>query len=120
MSPDAENLRKILSSNIKKYRALLGLSQEKLAELVGLSVQTINDIEGCRKWVSDKTIVKIARALRVEAYQLLVPSSEAEKIHPVRLPADVLDDLQESIKSDIERRFKAVVIEKPGKKDGAS
>jgi hypothetical protein len=56
----------------------------------------------------------------VEAYQLLVPSSEAEKIHPVRLPADVLDDLQESIKSDIERRFKAVVIEKPGKKGGAS
>jgi transcriptional regulator with XRE-family HTH domain len=120
MSPDAENLRKILSSNIKKYRALLGLSQEKLAEAVGLSVQTINDIEGCRKWVSDKTIVKIARVLGVEAYQLLVPSSEAEKIHPVRLPADVLDDLQESIKSDIESRFKAVVISKPGKKGGAS
>jgi DNA-binding XRE family transcriptional regulator len=119
MSPDTENLRKILSSNIKKYRALLALSQEKLAEAVGLSVQTINDIEGCRKWVSDKTIVKIARALRVEVYQLLITNSEAEKIHPVRLPADVLDDLLETVKGDLERRFKAVVVAQPGKKSGA-
>jgi transcriptional regulator with XRE-family HTH domain len=116
MSQDAENLRKALSSNIKKYRALLGISQEKLAEAAGLSDQTINDIEGCRKWVSDKTIVKIARALRVEAYQLLLPNSEAEKIYPVRLPEDVMDDLLETIKDDLEHRFKAVVKSKLIKK----
>jgi transcriptional regulator with XRE-family HTH domain len=112
---DADNLRKTLSSNIKKYRALLGLSQEKLAEAAGLSEQMVRDIESFRTWVSDKTIVKIAGALRVEAYQLLVPNSEAEKIHPVRLPADVLDDLLETVKGDLERRFKAVVVTKPGK-----
>jgi transcriptional regulator with XRE-family HTH domain len=116
MSPDAEKLRKVLSSNIKKYRALLGISQEKLAEAAGLSDQTINDIEGGRKWVSDKTIVKIARALQVEVYQLLLPTDEAEKLYPVRLPADVLDELLETVKDDLERRFKAVVKSKPGKK----
>ena len=70
---DSEKLRKSLSSNIKKYRKTFGLSQEKLAEAAGLSFQTINDIEGCRMWVSDKSITKLAQVLQVEAYQLLIP-----------------------------------------------
>ena len=69
MTEDVRKLRKTLSANIKKYRSELGLSQEKLSELVNLSDQTINDIEGCRTCVSDKTMVKIARALKVEIYQ---------------------------------------------------
>ena len=101
-----------MSENLKKYRAVEGFSQEKLAEIVGLSDQTINDIEGCRSWVSDKTIVKLARALKVEAYQLLYPRTEADKIHPVRLPADVLRELQSDIKKSIDRHFDdAVIIE---------
>jgi transcriptional regulator with XRE-family HTH domain len=56
-------LRKILSFNIKKQWKILGLTQEKLAEATGLSFQTIKDIEGCRMWVSDKTIMKLAQAL---------------------------------------------------------
>ena len=79
MGEDVDKLRKTLSHNIKKYRAEMGFSQEKLAEIVGLSVQTINDVEGCRNWVSDKTLVKIAHALKVEAFQLLYPGSEKEK-----------------------------------------
>jgi hypothetical protein len=37
------------------------LRPEQPAEITDISDQTINDIEGCRTWVSDKTIVKIAR-----------------------------------------------------------
>nr|AGS53172.1 hypothetical protein [uncultured bacterium contig00060] len=66
-------IRKILSKNVKDQRKKLELSQEKLAELTGLSVQTINDIEGCRKWVSDKTLAKLSTALNIESYQLLIP-----------------------------------------------
>ena len=72
---DSEKLRKNLSLNVKKYRKRLGFSQEKLAEATGLSFQTINDIEGCRMWVSDKTITKLASALEVEAYRLLMPET---------------------------------------------
>jgi transcriptional regulator with XRE-family HTH domain len=111
MTDDKEKLRKALSANIKRYRAKLGFSQEKLAETVGLSDQTINDIEGCRTWVSDKTIVKIARALNVEAYQLLFPQTEAEKLFPVKVPADILQNLKEIIKEDLDRRFNDVVTE---------
>ena len=109
MTDDEAKLRKTLALNIKHFRAKLGVSQEKLAESIGLSDQTINDIEGCRTWVSDKTIVKIARAFGVEAYRLLFPQTEAEKLFPVKVPADILQDLKEAIKKDLDNRFSEVV-----------
>jgi transcriptional regulator with XRE-family HTH domain len=109
MTDDEEKLRKALSANIKRYRSKLGLSQERLAEAVGLSDQTINDIEGCRTWVSDKTIVKIARIFNIEVYQLLFPQTEIEKLFPVKIPADILQNLKENIKDDLDRRFREVV-----------
>lgn len=65
-------LREILSSNIKFYRKRLFLTQEKLAEKTGLSAQTINDIEGCRTWVSDKSLIKISEALLILPADLLI------------------------------------------------
>ena len=65
-------LREILLSNIKFYRKRLFLTQEKLAEKTGLSAQTINDIEGCRTWVSDKSLIKIAEALHISPADLLI------------------------------------------------
>jgi len=111
MTDDEEKLRKALSANIKHYRAKLGFSQERLAETVGLSDQTINDIEGCRTWVSDKTLVKIARALNVEPYQLLLPQNETGKLFPVKVPSDILQNLKESVKEDLDRRFNEIVTE---------
>jgi len=66
-------IRTILARNLKEQRKNLGLSQEKFAEISGLSIQTINDIEGGRKWISDKTMTKLSKALNMECYQLLLP-----------------------------------------------
>ena len=53
-------LRETLSRNIKKFREVAGLTQEKLSEKAGISANMINDIEGCRTWVSDKEpVIKI-------------------------------------------------------------
>jgi transcriptional regulator with XRE-family HTH domain len=108
---ETDNLRKVLSVNIKKYRSVEGISQEKLAERTGLSEQLIKDIEGCRSWVSDKTAVKLAIALKVEVYQLLYPQTEAHRLHPVRLPAELLRRLRNEIKENIDRQFEAVVTD---------
>jgi transcriptional regulator with XRE-family HTH domain len=75
MRADAEPIRKVLAGNIKKYRKNLGYSQEKLAEKANLSAQTLNDIEGCRRWVSSVTMTKLAKALRVAEYQLFMPEN---------------------------------------------
>jgi len=112
MNEDVIKLRKILSINIKKYRAELGLSQEKLAEIIDLSEQTINDIEGCRSWVSDKTLVKIAHALKVEIYQLLYPKTESDKLFPIKVPADILNELRSNLEKDMACRFNEVLTEK--------
>jgi transcriptional regulator with XRE-family HTH domain len=64
MSDKVADLRETLSANIKKQREFLGITQEKLAEKAGISANMINDIEGCRSWVSDKTLVKLATALK--------------------------------------------------------
>lgn len=79
MKENLEPIRKILAGNIRKYRKNFGYSQEKLAEKANLSAQTLNDIEGCRRWVSAATITKLAKALHVAEYQLLVPESETSK-----------------------------------------
>ena len=75
----------------------MGFTQEKLAEIIGVSDQTVNDIEGCRTWVSDKTIVKLARALKIEVYQLLFPQTESGKLFPTKVPANILQDLKDII-----------------------
>lgn len=69
------DLRKTLSKNIKDKRKSLMLTQEKLAEETGLSAQTINDIEGCRTWVSDKTLVKLSKVLHTTPAELLLNNS---------------------------------------------
>ncbi|MDR0302191.1 MAG: helix-turn-helix domain-containing protein [Treponema sp.] len=72
------DLRKTLSINIKNQRALLGLSQEKLAENAGISSNMVRDIEGCRTWVSDITLINIAAALKTDTYRLLMPETIQE------------------------------------------
>ena len=73
MKEKPEKIRQILAQNIKKRRESLGMTQEELAETANLSVQTINTIEGCRMWISDKSITRLAKALNIEVFQLFMP-----------------------------------------------
>jgi len=73
MKKKAIVLRQILSQNIKNHRDLLSLSQEKLAEKAQISPNMIRDIEGCRTWVSDTTLINIAAALKTDIYRLFMP-----------------------------------------------
>jgi len=79
MKEKTEKIRQILALNIKKRRESLGFSQEKLAELSEMSVQAINTIEGCRMWISDKSVTRIANALQLEVFQLFVPYHTVRK-----------------------------------------
>ena len=73
MKEKPEKIRQILAQNIKEQRESLGMTQEELAETANLSVQTINTIEGCRMWISDKSITRLAKALNIEIFQLFMP-----------------------------------------------
>jgi transcriptional regulator with XRE-family HTH domain len=98
------DLRKILSMNIKKHREMLGISQEKLSEKTGISTNMIKDIEGCRTWVSDKTLIKLAAALKTDIYRLFISSA----IHEDEIYKNVVLDLikiLKKIKKDIDIDF---------------
>ena len=56
--------------NVKKYRVLKGLSQEKLAEMTDLHRTYIGMIERAEKNITLVNIYKIARALNMEISML--------------------------------------------------
>jgi transcriptional regulator with XRE-family HTH domain len=101
-------IRGILSKNVKEQRKKLGLTLEKLAELTGLAVQTINDIEGGRRWVSDNTITKLSKALHIESYQLLIAdffSQNRKKNTPTQNLINLKDKILKNVDAQIETQF---------------
>lgn len=67
---------KIFGRNLKKYRILRGLSQEKFAEKSGLHRTYISDIECFRRSISLENIQRIAAALEIEPYKLFLDEEE--------------------------------------------
>ena len=62
-----------IKNNIKKYRNDRGFTQEKLSELAGVSTDYISEIERGKKVPSIKRLDKIAIALGIPAYKILMP-----------------------------------------------
>ena len=65
------SLRKILSENIRNRRKELHLTQDRLAENADISLPYLSDIEHCKTWVCDKTLIKLAKALGKKPSDLL-------------------------------------------------
>lgn len=61
---------KLLGKNIKKYRELKGLSQEKLSEEVDLTREYIADVERGHKRISLKKLFMIVDVLDINCYDL--------------------------------------------------
>ncbi|MDR0442920.1 MAG: helix-turn-helix domain-containing protein [Treponema sp.] len=97
--------RKILSSNLKKHRKKLGLSQEKLAENAGISSMMVKDIEAFRTWVSDKTLESLAVALKTDIYRLLMPDTAYEEEINKTIRND-LKNITQKIRQDIDLTLK--------------
>lgn len=102
------DLREILSNNIKLKRKELSFTQEKLAELSNLSAQTINDIEGCRTWVSDKTLIKISEVLQTSPAELLIPQNTETNMN-IKNMNNIKSELKKEISSKIDNIFKEYV-----------
>ena len=108
MSDKVQILRETLSRNIKKFRESAGLTQEKLAEKAGISANMINDIEGCRTWVSDKTLVKLASALQIETYRLFIPLTLTDNDLAKTVTADLAQN-PSKMRKDFNQSFEAAL-----------
>jgi len=124
MKEKPEKIRQILAQNIKKLRESLGLTQENLAEKTDLSVQTINTIEGCRMWISDKSITRLANALNVEIFQLFMPNQITISEMNPEYKAILLKFWQktklnvDTLSSQIDKEFKDMLHLAPQRQNG--
>ncbi|GHV77553.1 hypothetical protein AGMMS49942_23740 [Spirochaetia bacterium] len=70
---EEKEVRDTLASNLKRLRSRLSLTQEELAEKAGISVVFLSAVERANKWPYLDTLVRLAKALNAEVYELLTP-----------------------------------------------
>ena len=70
------NIKELFGTNLRKFRTQKEYSQEKFAELCGLHRTYISDIDCFQRNVSLENIQKIAEALEIKTYMLLVDEKE--------------------------------------------
>lgn len=71
--PDATDLRAVLAYNMRLFRVGQGWSQEELARRCGLDRTYVSAVERKRWNIALSNIEKMAQALGIEPYQLLLP-----------------------------------------------
>ena len=67
----ANDIRKILGENVKKYRKLKGLSQEKFAELIEIGVTSLSLIERGKGFATASTLEKMSEILNISIAELM-------------------------------------------------
>lgn len=65
-------LEVIIGKNVRGFRNNMGISQEKFAEYADVHRTFIGTIERAEQSISVNTIGKLAKALKVEPYVLLI------------------------------------------------
>ncbi|HFC6706119.1 TPA: helix-turn-helix domain-containing protein [Neisseria meningitidis] len=74
--PDEQDLRAVLAYNMRLFRVNKGWSQEELTRQCGLDRTYVSAVERKRWNIALSNIEKMAAALGVAAYQLLLPPQE--------------------------------------------
>jgi transcriptional regulator with XRE-family HTH domain len=96
-------IHKLISSNLKRLRALQNISQLNLAGSTGLTHNFINDIENCKKGVSARTLAKLSSALNVEPHQFFLPDGMSNNEMVIYLK-DFNDSLQKVV-TDLTQQY---------------
>lgn len=82
------------------------MTQMQLAEAADISVGFLCDLESGKKWGTLETMAKLAKALHIKPYQLLMP--EDEKDQTINIHED-LSDLSQNLKHDIDSQIETLI-----------
>lgn len=97
--PDTD-VRTLLARNMKRFRALSGLSQMALADRVGCSTTLIGNIETMRRFPSPENLNRIAAALGVHPSQLF--ADDHPLLDRIQRIYEVRERLENSIRKAID------------------
>jgi transcriptional regulator with XRE-family HTH domain len=109
MKAKEDTIRTVFARNVKAYRMAMQYSQEKLAEKSGLSVQTIKDVEASRRWASDVSLSKLAKALNVAEFQLLMPEKFNVEEGNTKFKIRAMISLKNKIKVFMDEQFENTI-----------
>jgi transcriptional regulator with XRE-family HTH domain len=91
-SQELTQLRRTIADRMKTFRKLRGVTQEQLAESSGLSLNYVSVLELSAKTPSLDALARIAKALGVEASDLLASDRKSTMLAYMSL---LLDDMEE-------------------------
>ncbi|MFP3960552.1 MAG: helix-turn-helix domain-containing protein [Spirochaetaceae bacterium] len=102
----------LLGRNIKSARARLNLSQQALAERADLSPGHINDLEQGRKWVSADALERIAEALLLEPFMLLLPPDYSSELDAFALLTEYASSVRERIEGALDSSLEEALLKR--------
>ena len=92
-------IRAVLAQNIKSFRIHRDWSQADLAEKADISIPFLSDIERGNKWPYPETLSKLAKALKVDIYELFRkenPSTRENRDYTARIVKEILISQKEA------------------------
>lgn len=108
---NSDELQKIFSSNLKKARNRENLSQLKLAEKANLSLGYICDLEGGRRWGTPETFSRLATALQINPYELLLPQNSSNENNNFDEISECLAHLSLLLRENLNSAINSVITE---------
>lgn len=91
----------ITAANIKRIRKYMGLTQADLAERAGISSGYMCDIERSRRWPSADNLAKLAEVLKMDPFQLFLPTEDSPYFDRVRTLTSFSKQVSEAFNKDI-------------------
>ena len=96
----------IFTQNMKKWRKITGISQEKLAQRCNSTHSYIRQIECGSRYPSFSFIEKIAKALNIAHYLLFFDETEAKLAIQISMELQSMEtELLERVTNDVHRTF---------------
>jgi transcriptional regulator with XRE-family HTH domain len=100
------NIQELLAKNLKSARERLGYTQMKLAELSNISTSFIGEIENGKKFPSSDSLQRIADALGMKPYQLLLDDEAWAVYDKHESITNFYQELKERIAIELEQTVK--------------
>ena len=100
-----EQVRAVLSANLRKFRNRRRWSQMELAENADISMTFLSEIERGLKWPHPDTLQNLAAALNVEVAELFANESAAEngdKEYRKRFSNDLALAVEQAVKRAVQ------------------
>lgn len=100
------SVQQLIARNVRRARKQLGLSQAAVAARCGFSDSFVSEVERGRKYPSAEALERIARALGLRPYQLLLEDEDWEVRDRMETITSMYRDLKDGLNSVLDEALR--------------